>query len=471
MADIDKILNEALKGYEAPYDPAMWDKVSSQLSPMEDAFRDTLENHEAPYHPKAWSSIKNKIGGSSNVIQWIAGSAAALGIVAAAIVFLPGEEESVIDTVSRVDNDPNETIAFTTEKTEENLRINPIYADRISNEESLANDETENSRDNDRAGETVLDDNNAFTVNSGEGTNTDLTNDTDSNSNNDTDVADNTDDNGTTNPPVDYPTDNSTDVIATKYSAIFSTSATEICQGERILFNPKMVKRGVIYTWDFGDGNSGTKAATAHTYEKSGTFTVILNMLDEKTHQLLDSYSETIVVNKLPQVVFESTKSNENIPTITFTETSDELTNWIWKVDGKMVSDRQEFEYTFREKGAHTVALSSKTAAGCENEISENIAVENDYNLFAKNAFAPNGNGQYDNFMPGALMVEEPEFIMNIYNQAGELIFTTSNAYLPWKGQMDDNSEAPGGMYVWTVQLKNGNGTYENYNGQVLLIR
>ena len=62
MNNIDKIVREALNGYEAPFDSAMWDKVSDQLSPMEDAFRDTFENHEAPYNPAAWSAIKNKIG-------------------------------------------------------------------------------------------------------------------------------------------------------------------------------------------------------------------------------------------------------------------------------------------------------------------------------------------------------------------------------------------------------------------------
>jgi hypothetical protein len=196
-----------------------------------------------------------------------------------------------------------------------------------------------------------------------------------------------------------------------------------------------------------------------------------LTLFDKITNQELDVYTETVIVNNLPTVEFSVTQQNAEIPTVDIAETSEELNNWIWKVDGRMVSDRSEFEHTFREKGTHDIELSSTNEFGCENSSTENIEISNDYNLFAPNAFAPNGNGQYDNFMPGALLLEEPEFIMTIYNQDGATVFTTPSAYMPWKGELTDNTEAPGGMYVWTVILKNGNGTKEVYRGQVLLIR
>ena len=137
-----------------------------------------------------------------------------------------------------------------------------------------------------------------------------------------------------------------------------------------------------------------------------------------------------------------------------------------------MISDKNEFEYTFREKGTHTVELYATNDNGCVNQLQEQITVDSDYDLFAPNAFSPNGDGNNETFLPKALLLVEKEFTMMIYNQEGNLVYTTASANEPWDGRnYSDNSIAPGGSYIWAVMLKNGNGHMEEYTGQLTLIR
>lgn len=42
-----------------------------------------------------------------------------------------------------------------------------------------------------------------------------------------------------------------------------------------------LVPSGLSYTWDFGDGRTGTGAAPAHTYQQPGTYTATVSVVDE----------------------------------------------------------------------------------------------------------------------------------------------------------------------------------------------
>jgi PKD repeat protein len=50
----------------------------------------------------------------------------------------------------------------------------------------------------------------------------------------------------------------------------------------------------VSYTWNFGDGGSGSGGTTSHTYAKAGTFTVSLTVLDSDGHSASVAHSITV---------------------------------------------------------------------------------------------------------------------------------------------------------------------------------
>jgi len=466
MSDINKILKEAVEGFEAPYDLSIWENISSELSPMEDAFRESVNGYEAAYNPSAWSAIKNQIGTSSTLFQWIAGSAAALTLIVGAIAFIPSDDSTLTEqtTPSKIDN--NAVIVFNENKTTEN-KITTNTHTPLAENETIKNDQpeenvntTDNLADNDDA---LVDDNNVSVQNNG----TNNANQTDQDNTNPVD--------GMAVVPVDDTPDNNhnnaEEVVEFKYSADFSVSADEVCAGEKIIFNPKVTKGNAIHVWDFGDGTYSSEPTASHVFENAGNYDVTLTIRDKNSNEVLASSRESVTINGLPSIEFTWEKDNVAIPTVDFINLTEVGQDWAWKVNGRMISDKNEFEYTFREKGVYTVELSASNNNGCTNYMREEITVKSDYDLFAPNAFSPNGDGQNETFLPKALLLVDKEFTMVVYNQAGNLVYATQSANESWDGRAADNSVAPGGSYIWVVTLKNGNGQIEEYTGQFTLIR
>jgi hypothetical protein len=447
MNDLDKILKEALDGYEAPFNSQMWDKVSSQLSPIEDAFRNSVDSYEAPYNPAAWSAIKNKIGSSNSLWKWITGSAAAIALTTVAVMNIPSSEIADDNKIANENASNTEKTVVTDENLTTQNNTTTIGTDLSNDTQPLTNQNSGSSNNNTSSNST--DNNNGTTTQT-----------TSSNNNNPTNLI--------------TPADERTEVGVAqelKFKADFSMSANEICAGDFIHFNPKITKQGLIYSWHFGETTINTVGGTNHTFDSPGDYIVVLKVMDPETNKVLASSSENIRVNEIPMAQFELEKSNDAIPQYEFSPVSNEQLDLIWKINGKPVSDRSEFTYTFREEGAYQVKLSATNEVGCTSESSQIVTIQENFNLFAPTGINLSSNNYASaTFMPGALYVLERPFVMTIYDKEGVPVYTTTNTENPWDGRIN-NAEAPAGSYIWTVELKNANGIVEMYKGQLFLTR
>jgi PKD repeat protein len=68
-------------------------------------------------------------------------------------------------------------------------------------------------------------------------------------------------------------------------TAVFVISPTDPVPGQTVHFNaegstPSPGRRISSYTWDFGDGSTGSGARVSHTYPVVGTYTVTLTVTD-----------------------------------------------------------------------------------------------------------------------------------------------------------------------------------------------
>ena len=92
----------------------------------------------------------------------------------------------------------------------------------------------------------------------------------------------------------------------------------EICLGETVLLDPKMLLNTIEYEWNFGDGNLSNSIKTSHEYNSAGVYNVLLTMRDKKTKQILTNESKSITVNKSPEIKFGFDQANEFIPAYIF---------------------------------------------------------------------------------------------------------------------------------------------------------
>jgi PKD repeat protein len=102
------------------------------------------------------------------------------------------------------------------------------------------------------------------------------------------------------NDPDESPVVVSLDLMVTdeQISGLTATNDSPTLLGETTTLTATVVSgTGVSYSWDFGDGETGTGAVVTHTYASVDTYTAVVtatNSVGEVTAQT------TVVVNSLP---------------------------------------------------------------------------------------------------------------------------------------------------------------------------
>ena len=82
--------------------------------------------------------------------------------------------------------------------------------------------------------------------------------------------------------------------------------------------------------------------------------------------------------------------------------------------------------------------------------------------------FTPNGDGANDIFLIRGGPFKTVDF--KVYNNWGELIFSTNDGNIGWDGTFKGEN-SPFGVYTWTFVVEMGNGQVIKKTGDVTLIR
>jgi len=426
------------------------------MDKFDNIIKDAVEGYEAPYDAQAWANVSAQLGNKGGAMKWIVGSAAAVALITGS-VYLMNQDETELNVPVITEN--------TTVENNTIISDNHNVTDNITNDGENTDNNTTVTDDSQSEVPTDFSDNsNPATVPGNAGnTNGNSVNHNVTNQNNDQTV---------TNPVNTNTGSYPEDIITTRINSKFVCANSEACMSEEFIFTPEDISQSALYVWDFGDGSFSSSKVGTHTYTRSGSFTVTLSLKDSKSNKTLGKSSVEVTVNALPDVQFAYEKSKEMIPTITFINLTEDATDWNWNIKGLKTSTDNQFEYTFRKKGIYMVELSATNEYGCSNSTQKPIEIKNDYNLLAPTAFTPNGDNKNDNFIPEALRLMEVDFTMVVYDKSGKMMYQTNNVNQPWDGtNMNDNSIAEDGAYVWTVQFKNANGEIEYYEGHVIITR
>ncbi|UKN01823.1 PKD domain-containing protein [Paracrocinitomix mangrovi] len=468
MDKFEKLIKETVEGYEAPFNPQAWDQISGELGDsFEHMVKESAESYQAPYNPAAWDAVNSQLGPANNVWKWIGGSAAVITIVAG-VSYL--NSDSSID--NEISNYTSQEVIIDQPNHQNNNTIVMNDDNTVNNEIVADNNIVDNSNNTDHQYNQINteNNNNTYQVNP-----VDVDDNETSLNTQETSEDGSTQTNTVKPDDINVGNDNSgldQNQLVIKASAKFNMSQSEICQNGKCEFTPKRTNENLIYIWNFGDGEVAQQINATHKYKKAGEYTVTLQVKDPKTNKLLDTQSDMITVHKLPEVEFSWSQSTEAIPTYKFENTTYNGDVVMWNIKGLKQSNNADFEYTFRKAGTYAIELSAKNEYGCINKGNRKIEVKEDYNLLAPTAFSPNGDGNYDNFIPLALTVLDADFTMTIFDKSGKQVYWTRNAFEPWDGKYtEDNTLAPNqSSFIWRVELINNNGEKEFYEGQVFVI-
>ncbi len=228
-------------------------------------------------------------------------------------------------------------------------------------------------------------------------------------------------------------------------------------------------------SWNFGDGSTSAEFNPVHNYMHSGYFTVTLK-IDALGCENTLSKSDYVYVFPKPYAGFRPSALNvfEDNPYVSFTDLSHGAISWHWDfgtgtADG--TSTLQNPDYTFPEIGEYHVWQFVENEWNCKDSAYKYIIVKPLETIYFPNAFSPNNDGVNDWFMPLGNGSDPNDYQMLIFDRWGNLVFSTDNINIPWKG---DSMDQPGkilqqGVYVYSVKI-NFSGIVKIYRGIVTLI-
>ena len=155
--------------------------------------------------------------------------------------------------------------------------------------------------------------------------------------------------------------------------AAFQVSKSTVLINETITFL-NTSKDANEYLWDFGDGNTSTDKDPIHWYSESGDYKVTLKAISEERFN--STSSRVTIVYPSPVASFTTSKKSAiTAEKITFTNESEEATEYLWDFGDGQTSSDENPTHAFYEAGNYTVSLTT-TGKGGENVSTLNIDIE-----------------------------------------------------------------------------------------------
>jgi gliding motility-associated-like protein len=223
------------------------------------------------------------------------------------------------------------------------------------------------------------------------------------------------------------------------------------------------------WDWSFGDGNTSTVQNPLNVYATSGAYTVTLVVTSAQG--CVDSATQVTTVLPGPTAAFTASDFTVNLFTdVSFTDQSTPAPNivtWEWNFgDTSGISTTQNPVYQWNGTGTFPVMLVVTDNNGCRDTLYQDVVVYMPPQV--PTGFTPNGQGV--NNILYVLGGPFSEFQFNIYNNWGELIFTSTDQSMGWDGTYK-GIDQPMGVYVWTLNATDLEGTVHELHGDVTLLR
>ena len=176
----------------------------------------------------------------------------------------------------------------------------------------------------------------------------------------------------------DEKTQNITGILA---GPLVDFSASTGCQGSPLQFTNNTSGSGLIYEWDFGDGNTSTFDNPSNTYLTFGNFIATLHADNGVCN---NSATKPITIYSKPQPNFsldlppfscQGTPSQFN--DLTPNPTDSNLSSWSWNFGDAAngTSGQRNPLYTYSAAGPYDVSLDVTTNFGCSASVQKTVTI------------------------------------------------------------------------------------------------
>ena len=230
------------------------------------------------------------------------------------------------------------------------------------------------------------------------------------------------------------------------------------------------------WNWNFGDGSAGSSVQNpCHLYTTPSspakydvTLTVTTSAGCSKSYTInnyVDAHPSTSAYFAISP---KFTTLAE--PSINFYASGTD-TSWIynWSFGDGYSGSGQNPIHDYTAVGKYQVCLYTTNIYDCADTLCDSVDVRADFSFFVPNAFTPNNDGVNEFFTP--LGRSFKDYDLTIYDRWGRIIFRSKDIRFSWDGKLSSGEQAPIGVYIYNIDLRDLDGVKHNFIGNVALIR
>lgn len=233
----------------------------------------------------------------------------------------------------------------------------------------------------------------------------------------------------------------------------------------------------VTWTWDFGDGSSGSALQhPAHCFSDPGFYDIKLIATSNHGCTSFLSIPQMVQVYNLPIAEFRPTPNPASVidPTITFNnQSSPDVNYWNWDFgDSTFLSPHTSSPvhiYPSIASVSYWVTLIVHNTDGCYDTVAHEVFIGPEFTFFIPNVFTPNADGTNDYFFGSGIGIIK--YDLWIFDRWGDMIFHGKELHDKWDGRANDGGNmAQIDVYVWKVRLTDVFNRVHYYIGTVTLV-
>ena len=301
------------------------------------------------------------------------------------------------------------------------------------------------------------------------------------------------------------PVIDSLEVIVNPNPYVQTITQRDSCEPLGMVFIPYPEDNDIHYLWNFGDPGSGNNESSdtypSHRFLNAGSYDITLDLTTDKGCTYDTTFANWIVVYPLPVADIGMNPNPASLfnNTVTFTdltESDDPIDNIQWDFgngeNGTFLYLGSTPKSIYESPGYYDIVLFAETRNGCKDTITEVLRVNDEYTLYAPDAFTPGQDGRNDYFYPvGHGLDETKEYELVIYDRWGLEVFKTNImpegtgkkkevvefSTIPeekrgWNGKYENTGKyVQNDVYSWTVRVVDVNGVSHEASGKVTVIR
>ena len=238
-------------------------------------------------------------------------------------------------------------------------------------------------------------------------------------------------------------------------------SAAPQCDGESVLFSSQLnwisnppPSPNVVYSLNYGDGQTAAVSNGTHIYISTGTYEAILSVTSDEGCSTSDTVSFTIVAVPTIEPTALSSCGQEGTFAVALglgNYTFDQLT---WNIPGVGDFAFPSFTHVFVNPGTYTATITLEGTNGCD--FSENlpftilpsVTLEN---LNIPNVITPNDDQLNDALVLDNLFLNCTSFELILLNRWGHVVYEMTNSSTPFSGKDASGNDLEEGVYFYKL--------------------